>query len=35
VSKGRKIEPETFKIRNVQELNEIKIKIKDAYAMII
>jgi hypothetical protein len=35
VSKGRKIEPETFKIRNVQELNEIKIKIKDAYAMIV
>ena len=32
--KGRNFEPETFKIKNVQELDEIKIKIKDAYAMV-
>lgn len=34
VIKGRNIQSEMFKIRNVQELDEIKIKIKDAYAMV-
>lgn len=34
VIKGRKVEPETFRIRNVQELNELKIKIKDAYETV-
>jgi hypothetical protein len=34
VIKGRNFEPETFKIKNVQELDEIKIKIRDAYAMV-
>jgi hypothetical protein len=34
VIKGRNFEPETFKIKNVQELAEIKIKIKDAYARV-
>ena len=34
VIKGRNIEPETFKIKNVREFEEIKIKIKDAYAMV-
>ena len=34
VIKGRNIEPETFKIKNIQELDEIKIKIIDAYAMV-
>jgi hypothetical protein len=34
VIKGRNFEPEIFKIKNVQELKEIKIKIKDAYAIV-
>lgn len=34
VIKGRKFEPDTFKIKNIQELDAIKIKIKDAYAMV-
>ena len=34
VIKGRNFEPDTFKIKNVQELDAIKIKIKDAYAMV-
>jgi hypothetical protein len=34
VIKGRNIQSEVFKIRNVQELDEIKIKIKDAYLMV-
>ena len=34
VIKGRNFEPETFKIKNVQELAEIKMKIKDAYERV-
>jgi hypothetical protein len=34
VIKGRNKEPETFKIKNIQEFDEIKIKINDAYAMV-
>ena len=34
VIKGRNFEPEIFKIKNVQELDEIKTKIRDAYAMV-
>jgi len=34
VIKGRNFEPEIFKIKNVQELDEIKIKIRDAYARV-